>query len=111
MREATRFLALLLATGALLIGPSAIDSRAGGGFVPTDPRTEWAGPGKVTVHPGDHLWSISETRLEKEAQRQVPDEVIARYWRTVIARNQPRIRSGDPDLIYPGEVILLPERT
>lgn len=110
MREATRFLALLFATATLLLGPSAVESPAGGGFVPIDRRTELARLGQVTVHPGDHLWSISETRLENVTQRHVPDQVIARYWRKVIARNEDRIRSGDPDLIYPGEVILLPER-
>jgi nucleoid-associated protein YgaU len=35
------------------------------------------------------------------------DEVVA-YWRSVIEANRERLQSGDPDLIYPGEVVLLP---
>jgi nucleoid-associated protein YgaU len=36
-----------------------------------------------------------------------PDEV-AGFWRSVIEANRELIRSGDPDLIYPGEVVVLP---
>ncbi len=33
---------------------------------------------------------------------------MANYWVVVIEANRSRVRSGDPDLIYPGEVIVLP---
>ncbi len=33
---------------------------------------------------------------------------ISPYWRLVIDENLDNLRSGDPDLIYPGEVIELP---
>ena len=59
----------------------------------------------VTVVKGDHLWKISARHLESEA----PDAAIAPYWRTVIDVNTPTLRSGDPDLIYPGEVIEMPD--
>ncbi len=108
MREATRFLTLIAATFAILVGPASVDSPASGGFVPIERRTGSVGQGRVTVRPGDHLWMISERRLENDVRHQVPDVTISRYWRKVIARNEDRIRSGDPDLIYPGEVILLP---
>jgi nucleoid-associated protein YgaU len=62
----------------------------------------------VVVEPGDHLWRISSTRLRSELGRSARDAEIWPYWRKVIDANVTRLRSGDPDLIYPGEVIELP---
>lgn len=59
----------------------------------------------VVVETGDHLWGISEQRLQESS----PSAPVDPYWREVVARNTPRLRSGNPDLIYPGEVIELPE--
>lgn len=56
----------------------------------------------VVVERGDHLWKISARHVE-------PGVPIAPYWREVIEVNLPRLRSGDPDLIYPGEVVELPQ--
>lgn len=61
--------------------------------------------GTVTVVKGDHLWKISARHLGPEAG----NGDIAPYWRTVIEVNTPNLKSGDPDLIYPGEVIEMPE--
>jgi len=61
-------------------------------------------PDTVTVVKGDHLWKISARHLGSEAD----DGDIAPYWRTVIEVNTPNLQSGDPDLIYPGEVIEMP---
>jgi nucleoid-associated protein YgaU len=61
----------------------------------------------VIVVKGDHLWKISARRLGPEAS----NGVIAPYWREVIETNAPRLQSGDPDLIYPGEVVELPPVT
>jgi nucleoid-associated protein YgaU len=47
----------------------------------------------------------SATVLSRAAE---PDEVEP-LWRTVIDANRQRLRSGDPDLIYPGETILIPD--
>lgn len=63
----------------------------------------------VTVAEGDHLWKISENHLRDRARRPVSDSEIGPYWRRVIEQNLESLRSGDPDLIYPGEVIELPE--
>jgi len=60
--------------------------------------------GSVVVAKGDHLWRISARRLGDDAT----DSEIAPYWRDVIRVNTPNLRSGDPDLIYPGEVVALP---
>lgn len=65
-------------------------------------------PLSVVVKPGDHLWKISATHLRGVLGREAADAEIWPYWRTVIEANEDRLRSGDPDLIYPGEVIELP---
>jgi hypothetical protein len=33
---------------------------------------------------------------------------ITPVWVEVIAANRDRLRSGDPDLIFPGEIVVLP---
>lgn len=64
----------------------------------SDPETS------VVVEKGDHLWKISARHLEEVA----PKAKVAPYWREVIDVNTPHLRSGNPDLIYPGEVVELP---
>ena len=63
---------------------------------------------KVTVVEGDHLWKISKRHLEGHMQRRPANSEISPYSRAVIDENMENLRSGDPDLIYPGEVIELP---
>lgn len=58
----------------------------------------------VIVEKGDHLWKISAERLGPDASNRQIDP----YWREVVEVNTPGLRSGDPDLIYPGEVVELP---
>ena len=62
----------------------------------------------VIVREGDHLWKIARRHLEEVIGAAVTGGQIARYWRSLIDHNIDRLRSGDPDLIYPGEVIVLP---
>ncbi len=60
------------------------------------------------VH-GDHLWSIACQHLEAVFGRtDLGEHEIAPYWVRVIDANKSTIRSGDPDLIYPGEQVVLP---
>jgi hypothetical protein len=65
-------------------------------------------PTEVVVKSGDHMWSLAEQRLIQVRGRGVSDTEIAPYWLQVIGVNLSRIRSGDPDLIFPGEILLLP---
>ena len=65
-------------------------------------------PSEVVVRPGDHMWSLAEQRLTLVLGREVSDTEIAPYWLKVIGMNLSTIRSGDPDLIFPGEVLVLP---
>ncbi len=67
-----------------------------------------SGSSAVIVADGDHLWSISRRHLEQAHDGAVSDDRVATYWRRVIEGNRDRLRSGDPDLIYPGETVVLP---
>jgi resuscitation-promoting factor RpfA len=70
------------------------------------PATPPAAPVNETSHviaAGEHLWSIAAAHLGA-----VTAVDIAPYWRRVVEHNQARLRSADPNLVYPGEVIELP---
>ena len=60
-----------------------------------------------TVDGGDNLWVIADQHL-RAAGFEPTNAVITSYWRRVIEANRPTLRSGDPNLIYPGEIINLP---
>lgn len=73
------------------------------------PRTSAART--VTVVAGDHLWSIAARALADARALPVgslPARDVAPYWLAVVRANAPHLRSGDPDLIHPGEVVRLP---
>jgi len=42
---------------------------------------------------------------------QPDDAAVADYWRRLIAANASNLRSGDPNLIFAGEVLTLPGAT
>jgi uncharacterized membrane protein YgcG len=59
----------------------------------------------------DNLWAIARDHLAEVRGRravELSDREIAAYWVTVVEANRGRLRSRDPDLIYPGEVVELP---
>lgn len=68
----------------------------------------YAAPLTWLVRPGDHLWKIAGEHLTIVLDRTPTESEHARYWVEVIDAARPVIRSGDPDLIYPGEEIPLP---
>lgn len=61
----------------------------------------------TVVRKGDSLWSISERHLRSLGPG-VSSRRVAVYWARVVAANRHSLRSGNPDLIYPGETVLLP---
>jgi nucleoid-associated protein YgaU len=62
-----------------------------------------------TVTPGDTFWSIAEETLADHRGSFPPQDEIVRYWRQLIATNQPRLAApGNPDLLLPGQSLLLP---
>jgi nucleoid-associated protein YgaU len=101
---------LTLATVLVMIGSVAVAEPAGTPtFVPVALGEGPAPNGSVVVQPGDHLWKISAAHLEGILDRPAELEEIDPYWRVVIETNRALLTSGDPDLIYPGEVIELPQ--
>lgn len=94
-------IALMMATGVALAGPGDT-LRLPITLAPEAPPM--ATQDSVVVVSGDHLWKISERHIDSNA----PGRKVAPYWVEVIDVNTPNLRSGDPDLIYPGEVIVLP---
>jgi hypothetical protein len=57
---------------------------------------------------GDSLWSIAEDHLARRHDGPPSDRLLLDYWRSVIEANRNHLRSGDPDLIHPGERVRLP---
>jgi nucleoid-associated protein YgaU len=66
-------------------------------------------PPTVIVEKGDHMWKISERELADALRREPGNDEIHPYWVETIAINRDTIRSGNPDLIYPGEELMLPD--
>jgi hypothetical protein len=64
-------------------------------------------PNRVVVHAGDNLWVIARRALDAGGRGSEPPEITP-YWRRVIAANESSLRSHDPNLIFPGEAIVLP---
>lgn len=63
--------------------------------------------GQHVVVAGEHLWSIARDQVSV-AGLATDDDTVGTYWRRVVAQNLARIPSGDPDLVVPGQVIVLP---
>jgi hypothetical protein len=58
---------------------------------------------------GDNLWRIAQAAvIAKNGSSHPTDAQIAPYWWRVIAANRTTLSSGDPNLIFPGEVVRLP---
>lgn len=65
-------------------------------------------PMSVMVEKGDHLWSITAEHLKASTGEEPTAVEITPVWVQVIEANRARLRSRDPDLIYPGEIVVLP---
>ena len=109
------FSVVLAGGGALAAGPVAAtpapleQGRTGQGLtlpVPTRPTgTGHAVPAqRVEVHPGDSLWRISQQRVPRAS---APD--VARIVERTYRANR-RVIGPDPDLIQPGQRLVLPEQ-
>lgn len=64
-----------------------------------------------TVEPGDSFWAIAEEHLREEWSRaKLSDGEVASYWRSLIDANTDRlVEPGNPDLLLPGQVLILPQ--
>lgn len=61
-----------------------------------------------TVRSGDSLWRIADRHVQNQAEGEPTTAAITAYWREVVDANQGTLRSGDPNLIFPGEIVVLP---
>jgi nucleoid-associated protein YgaU len=61
------------------------------------------------VQPGHCFWTIAARSLPAQLGRPVSEGEVYRYWRRLIAANADRLAiPGYPDLIFPGQVFVLP---
>ena len=82
--------------------PSRPVSRATSAVAETEPAM-W------TVRPGDDFWSIAEHVVSGQSAHPTGEREVAGYWARLIATNRGREpRPGDPDLLFPGQVLVLP---
>ena len=79
---------------------------------PTEDPPPPAKPAALQVHTvvvGDNLWSIAAAELARRSSRaELSNASIAEYWGRLIASNRMQLRSGNPNLIFPGERVTLP---
>ena len=62
------------------------------------------------VSPGESLWSIAATTLTSHLGTAPMPGEIDPFWREIVRLNLPNLRSGNADLIHPGEVVMMPDR-
>jgi nucleoid-associated protein YgaU len=78
---------------------------------PAEPAPETRGQASLVVVEGDNLWTIAGDHLAQARSGgagELTTREVTAYWLKVVEANAPNLRSGDPDLIYPGEMIVLP---
>jgi hypothetical protein len=80
--------------------------------VPATPAPPPPAPVAARAHvvvPGDNLWRIASDEVARVRGVTRPtDAAIVPYWHAVVEQNRATLRSGDPSLIYPGEIVTLP---
>lgn len=71
------------------------------------PAASSLGPGQRVIVSGDHFWSIAEDELARARSRPVCDAEIDPYWRMLVDANRAEV--ADPDLLFPGQVVRVPD--
>lgn len=99
---------ILTATVFVLMSLAVAGTAGEVGYFPIEVQRENDSGDSVIVQRGDHLWKISAGHLGVVYARTPSSAEIAPYWRATIDANRSSLRSGNPDLIYPGEEIELP---
>ena len=62
------------------------------------------------VAPGDHFWAIAESEVTDHLGRTASEAEVLAHWEDLVAANTDRLAvPGNPDLLVPGQRILLPE--
>ncbi len=87
-------------------GPTAINNDKAASRSVNAPHT--SAPSEIwLVKTDDHLWKIAADTLEKRGVLADTAQVLT-YWRQLIATNIDQL-NNNPDLIYPGQVLTLPQ--
>jgi len=64
---------------------------------------------EVVVQPGDSFWSLAERHETARLGRQPSDAEVGACWQRLVATNRHRLAvPDDADLLFPGQVLLLP---
>jgi hypothetical protein len=95
----------IIEAGEKIVLPPVPTAGAGAGPAPaTRERTS------EPAAPGDSLWTIARDHLAAvgKGAGAPTNRQVAEYWAKVKAANRHRLQSRDPDLIEPGEKIVLP---
>lgn len=72
-------------------------------------RDRTAAPPSWTVASGDSFWSIAAETLAQAGEAPTDRQVIG-YWRRVVEANRGRLLDpGNPDLLVPGQELVLPD--
>jgi nucleoid-associated protein YgaU len=89
---------------------SDADADAGGNAdADAAPRVPDASLEVWSVEPGESFWSIATAVLADRWGRMPSDGEVGPYWRALVQANSDRLVTGDPDLLYAGQVLVLPE--
>jgi hypothetical protein len=98
------------------LGPPGASPDASGEDAPeVDPGPEADGAsaaaeGEHEVEAGEHLWSIAEDHLAAHLDHDPSEAEVAVHWRRLVEVNRDRLANpDDPDLIFPGQHVVLPE--
>ncbi len=93
------------------VAPTVSSTADAAIVLPDDRDQPLVAPTTVVVEPGDNLWDLSAAALARATGREraaLGGDEIARYWNVVCNANRATVASGDVNLIYPGEVLVLP---
>jgi hypothetical protein len=92
--------------------PSAGAPEAPAGVGPSPALPKAAPPAVAHTHvvrAGENLWRIARAEVARSTAVARPgNDAVAGYWQRVVAANRATLRSGDPSLIFAGEVVTLP---
>ena len=71
-----------------------------------------AGPRERVVAPGDHFWGIAEEEVAAHLGRPGTEREVRHHWRRLVEANADRlVARGNPDLLLPGQHVVLPPVT
>jgi len=84
-------------------------NASGAPAAPSTPATLDVDPTAWVVEPGDSLWSIAEEVVAPADRTPPAERTVARYWQRLSAANRANlVDPGNPDLLVPGQQLVLP---